>query len=212
MGISILLADEHRLVREGLLSLFEKQPGLDVVAEAGDGRTAVRLALKHEPDIVAMETSMPLLNGIEATGRITAHNPKIRVLGLSRCADRQTILKMLRSGASGYILKDSSFDELVSAVNAVYRGNTYLSSSLSYGLIKDYIQLSPEAGHALLTDREREVLQLLSEGRSTKQAASLLNLSVKTIETHRQQIMTKLEMHSIAELTKYAVREGLTTL
>ncbi len=175
----------------------------------------MRLAREHRPEVAIIDVSMPDLNGIEATRKIRAAHPGIKVIGLSMHADRRYVVEMLRSGALGYILKESAFDELVQAIHSVSKGQTYLSARLADIIIKDYIKEADEArGSAFirLSNREREVLQLLAEGRTTTQIAQQMNLSVKTIETHRKQIMDKLGIHSLAGLTKYAIREGITDL
>ncbi len=214
MNLRIVLADDHRILREGLRSLIEKQPGMTVCGEAEDGRTVVRLALEKSPDLVIMDIAMPHLNGIEATREIVAKDEKIRIIALSMHSDRRFILEMLRAGASGYILKDCAFEELTTAINTVMARKIYLSPHIAEKVIKDYVALSPhdESIFAVLTPREREVLQLLTEGKKTREIAHCLEVSIKTVETYRQQIMDKLNIHSIAELTKYAIREGLTSL
>lgn len=215
MGIKILLADDHKIIREGLHALLEKNPNMEVVAEAQDGLTAVRLAKKLLPDIVIMDIGMPDMNGINATGQIISETKGIRVIALSMHSDRRFVLQMLKAGASGYLLKDSAFEELELAIMTVMSGQPYLSPKITDVVIKEYIHNIPAneaTAFTPLTAREREVLQLLAEGKTTRQIAAHLNISVKTIETHRQQVMEKLNMHSIAELTKYAIREGLTSL
>jgi len=215
MGIKIILADDHKIIREGLRALLEKNPDMEVVAEAQDGLTAVRLAKKLSPDIVIMDIGMPDMNGINATGQIISETKGIRVIALSMHSDRRFVLQMLKAGASGYLLKDSAFEELELAIQTVMSGQPYLSPKITDVVIKEYIHNIPSneaTAFSALTIREREVLQLLAEGKTTRQIATHLNISVKTIETHRQQVMDKLNMHSIAELTKYAIREGLTSL
>jgi len=213
--IRILLADDHKIMREGLRSLLEKESDLEVVAEAENGRRAVQLTLKFKPHIVIMDISMPDLNGIEATRQIIGELPDVKIICLSMHSDRRFVAGILKAGASGYLLKDCAFEELVYAVRTVVANRTYLSPAIADIVVEDYLrQLSrPDSSvSSVLTPREREVLQLLAEGWSTKQIASHLHVSFKTIETHRRQIMDKLGVHSIAELTKYAVREGLTSL
>jgi DNA-binding NarL/FixJ family response regulator len=216
MSIRILLADDHKIVRLGLRTLLENQPGMEVVAEAQDGREAFQMVREFLPDVVVMDIAMPELNGIEATRLITAEYPNIKVIALSMHSDRRFVARMLEAGASGYLLKDCAFEELAHAINAVYENQTYLSSDITGVVIGDYLRQlsskSPSSLFSLLTPREREVLQPLTEGKTTKQIAALLHVSVKTIETHRSQIMEKLDIHSVAELTKYAIREGITTL
>jgi DNA-binding NarL/FixJ family response regulator len=215
MTIRILLADDHKITREGLRSLIENQPDMQVVAEAEEGRTAVELARKLAPDLVIMDVSMPDLNGIEATLQMSQQSPNVKVIALSMHSDSLFVTEMLKSGARGYLLKDCAFEELASAISAVMNGNTYLSPSISGIVIDDYLHRLSKAGSLradALTAREREVLQLLAEGKSTKQIALKLHISAKTVETHRRQIMEKLDIHSVAELTKYAIRKGFTSL
>ncbi|OHB58053.1 MAG: DNA-binding response regulator [Planctomycetes bacterium GWF2_50_10] len=216
MAVKILLADDHKIVRDGLRSLIEKQPNMQVVGEACDGRTTVSSVRELMPNVVIIDIGMPDLNGIEATRQITQDNPNIKVIALSMHSDRRFVLRMLEAGASGYLLKDSAFDELSLAISTVVAGKIYLSPAIAGIVVEDFVRHSPSnvAGPVSidLTPREREVLQLLAEGKSTKQIASHLNVSVKTVETHRRQVMEKLDIHSVAELTKYAVREGLTSL
>ena len=215
MGIKILLADDHKLLREGLRALIEEQRNMTVVAEAEDGRSAVRLAAKLSPDIIVMDISMPGLNGIDATRRIAAESPGIKVIALSMHADRNFVVEMFKAGAAGYLLKDCAFEELILAIRAVSSKRAYLSSKLSDTMIKDYVNLFPKkklSAFSALTAREREVLQLLAEGKSTREVAAKLSVSTKTVETFRRLIMNKLDIHSVAELTKYAIRAGLTSL
>ncbi len=214
MAIRILLADDHKIVRQGLRTLLQKEPDMEVVAEAEDGRASLKLAQELAPHVVIMDVGMPDLNGIEATRQVLAESPNIKVIALSMHSDRRFVVNMLKAGASGYLLKDSAFEELASAIRAVMTNKTYLSPGVSDVVIKDYIAgpKPDNSAFSVLTAREREVLQLMAEGRSTKQIADRLIVSIKTIETHRQQIMSKLDMHSVAELTKYAIREGLSSL
>jgi DNA-binding NarL/FixJ family response regulator len=215
MSIRILLVDDHKITREGLRSLLEKQQDMDVVAEAENGRTAVRLAHELLPNVVIMDVTMPDLNGVEAARQIVGKVPDAKIIALSMHSDSLFVTEMLRSGASGYLLKDCAFDELALAIRAVASGKTYLSPSISGVVVEDYLHRLTKTNFAsseVLTDREREVLQLMAEGKSTKQIALKLNISVKTVETHRRQIMNKLDIHTVAELTKYAIRKGLTSL
>ncbi|MBM4137437.1 MAG: response regulator transcription factor [Nitrospira sp.] len=215
MSIKVILADDHKIMRDGLRSLLEKQPGIKVIAEAEDGRTTVDLAIKLKPDMVIMDVTMPDMNGIEATFRIIENAPKIKVIALSMHSDKQFIIEMLNAGASGYLLKDSAFSELVNAIHAVMTNRSYLSPDIAHIMIEEYKHiLSKEklSVFSILTPREREVLQLIAEGKTTKEIAYTLKVSTKTIETYRQQIMDKLDIHTIAGLTKHAVREGLTQL
>ena len=215
MTVHILLADDHRIVREGLRARLEKRTDFEVVGEAADGIEAVRLAGELEPSVVILDVTMPGLNGIEATRRIVAARPGVRVLVLSMHADRRYVIEALKAGACGYVLKDSAFDELIHAIESVLAHASYLSPAITDMVLKEYVAGLPrDSGTAfdLLTPREREVLQLLAEGLPSKSIAARLGVTVKTIETHRQQVMDKLDIHSVAELTKYAVREGLTSL
>jgi DNA-binding NarL/FixJ family response regulator len=215
MSIKILIADDHKIVRDGLRSLLEKHDDMEVVAEAENGRTAVELARKLSTDVVVMDISMPDLNGIEATRQIISARPEVKVIALSMHSDRRFVIGMFQAGASGYLLKDCAFEELASAILAVTANQKYLSPLAAGVMIEDYLQRFPsedDSVSSVLTSREREVLQLLAEGWSTKKIASHLHVSVKTVETHRRRIMAKLKVHSIAELTKYAIREGLTSL
>jgi DNA-binding NarL/FixJ family response regulator len=202
-------------VRDGLRSLLEEKPHLEVVAEAENGQTAVRLARERKPDLVIMDINMPDLNGVEATRQMVAELPDVKVIALSMHSDRHLVLGMFRAGAAGYLLKDCAFEELGHAIEAVAGNQPYLSPRIAGTVIEEYVHRIVQAGcgaSVVLTPREREVLQLLAEGWSTRKIASHLHLSVKTVETHRRQIMKKLEIHTIAELTKYAIREGLTSL
>ncbi|UCH43520.1 MAG: response regulator transcription factor [Dehalococcoidales bacterium] len=215
MSIRILLAEDHKMVREGLRGLLESQPDMEVVAEAGDGRAAMQLVQETSPDVVVMDVVMPDLNGIEATRQVVVRSPGVKVVALSMYSDTRFITGMLSAGASGYVLKDCAIEELVQAIHTVAENQTYLSPGITQIVVRDYIdhldKMRPSA-FSLLTAREREVLQLLAEGMTMKEIAYQLDLGVKTVETHRQQIMEKLDTHSIAELTKYAIREGLTSL
>ena len=215
MAIKILIADDHQILRQGLRTLLEKEPDLEVVAEADNGRSTVRLARESHPEVIIMDVAMPDMNGIEATRQIISEMPKVKVIALSMYADRRFVANMLKAGASGYLLKDCASEELVRAIRVVMAHKTFLSPGVADIVVKDYVQapLGREASvFSILSNREREVLQLMAEGRSTNQIAECLHVSVKTVETHRQQMMQKLKMHSVAELTKYAIREGLTTL
>ena len=215
MSLKIILADDHSIMREGLRALLEKQPDIEVLAEAENGRTAVELSRDLKPDVVIIDIAMPDLNGIEATRQIVAESPGVKVIALSMHSDRKFVREMLSAGASGYMLKDSAFEELDKAISTVNDNQTYLSPGIADTVVKDYlgkIVTDNSAASIALTNREREVLQLFAEGKTTKQIASLLFVSIKTIETHRKQIMDKLGLDSIAELTKYAIREGLTSL
>lgn len=215
MKIRIVVADDHKIMREGLKALIDKQPDMEVAAEAQDGLTATKLARKLLPQVIIMDIGMPEMNGIDATREIVAENKDVKIIALSMHSDRRFVLEMLKAGASGYLLKDSAFEELVTAVHTVMTGQSYLSPRITDIVVKEYLHNLPRNDSTvftILTQREREVLQHLAEGKTTKQIASTLNLSVKTVETHRQQIMDKLQIRSVAELTKYAIREGITSL
>lgn len=215
MVIRTLLADDHTVLRKGLKSLLDQQQDIEVVGEAEDGLEVVKLAKKLEPDIVILDIGMPTMNGIQATQHIVAEVPNTRVLALSMHSDHQFVVKMLQAGASGYLLKDCAFEELIAAVRTITDGKFYLSKDVTGVVINDYInkiQATTSIDQPVLTSREREILQLITEGKSTAETADLLNVSAKTVETHRKNIMDKLNIHTIAELTKYAVREGLTSL
>lgn len=215
MTIRILLADDHTILRQGLRSLLSGLPGMSVVGEAENGRQAVQLARELKPDLAIMDVSMPDLNGIDATAQIRALDPPVRVIALSMYSDRRFVQQMFKSGAAGYLLKDCAAEELARAVRTVMDGQAYLSPAIAGVVVGEFLRgLTAEGtpGFPTLTAREREVLQLIAEGRSTKEVASRLSVSVKTVETHRRQIMEKLQVNSVADLTKYAIREGLTSL
>ena len=211
--IRILLADDHTVVRKGLRLLLETQPGFTVVADAADGREAVALAEKLSPDVVVMDVAMPILNGIEAARQISAKLPQTAVVFLSMHADEGYVLKALKAGARAYLLKDSAEYDLINAIKAVTEGKAFFSPAISKMLVEDYMrqmrERAVEDSYDLLTTREREVLQLLAEGKSNKEAAQLLGLSLYTVETHRSNILQKLNLHSSAELILYAVRKGV---
>lgn len=214
MATNILLVDDHEMLRAGLRSVLEKEEGLKVIAEASNGRDAVRLAMEASPDIILMDITMPDMNGIEATRQITAET-KCKVIGLSIHLERAFIIEMLAAGVSGYLPKSSAGAELLTAIKAVCAGETYLSPKIA-GIVAHQAPGTRVAHEGepfkQLTRREREVLQLLSEGKSNKEMAANLNIGLKTIETHRAQLMEKLGIYTVAELTKYAIRQGLTSL
>lgn len=215
MRIRVLLADDHKIVREGLRSLLEKESDFEVTAVADNGRVAVQLASEMRPDVVVMDIAMPEMNGIEATRRITAENPEIKVLALSMHSARRFVVEVLSAGAKGYLLKDCAADELVRAIHTVAAEKIYLSPDVADQIVKDYVKHVPDSqptAFSQLSTREKEVLQLIAEGRNTKEIAFTLAVSIKTVETHRQQIMKKLNLQSVAGLTRYAIREGLTPL
>lgn len=215
MSINILLVDDHKILRDGLNVLIAEQKDMKIVGEAENGHIAVRLAQKLKPNIVIMDIAMPELNGIEATRIITASTDKIKVLILSMTAEKRFIIRALRAGAMGYILKTCASKDLLKAIRAIHCGTRFLCQTVKDIVIQDYINNTvPEDGcnYNKLTQRERQVLQLLAEGKSTKDAAAILHVSTKTIESHRSQLMAKLKTRSIAGLTKLAIREGLTEL
>jgi len=215
MGVRIILADDHKIMREGLRALLAKQKEIEVIAEADSGRGVIELCSQLHPDVVVIDISMPDLNGIDAARQITRQAPDIKVIALSMHSDKKYVKEMLAAGASGYLLKDAAFEELGMAIATVLKNKTYLSPQITDTVVKDYVSVNvPQDSIAstALSAREREVLQLIAEGKSTRDIAAKLYVSVKTIETHRKQIMDKLGFNSIAELTKYAIREGLTTV
>jgi len=205
----ILLADDHKLVRDGLRSLLGSVPGVEVVAEAANGRTAVQLAQSLLPDVVVMDIEMPDLNGIEATRQITANGHGPKVIAVTAAANPQIAARMLDAGATAYVIKTAAFDEFANALNAVRAGKTYLSPVLTDSMNGD--SAVKASAFARLSPREREVIQLLAEGKTNKEVAAQLHVSIKTAETHRRNLMEKLEIDSVAELTKYAIREGITS-
>jgi DNA-binding NarL/FixJ family response regulator len=213
--IRVVVVDDHQLVKEGICSLLKDEPEVEVIGDAADGRAAVRMAEELAPDVVLMDVALPGLNGVEATRQIVKSRPRVRVLALSMYADGNYVSEMLKAGAAGYLLKDCDLEELTRAIRTVAADHTYLSPQISNLVVSDYLEHLPEDGQSpaeVLTPREREVLQLLAEGKSVKDIAAKLKVSIKTVETHRRQIMEKLDIHSIAELTKYAIRRGLTNI
>ena len=215
MKTRVLLADDHVMMRGGLRMLLEQNAELAVVGEAEDGRETVRLAKKLSPDVVVMDIAMPDMNGIEATRQIIAEHPGIKVIALSMHSDRHFVSEMLKAGATAYLLKQCAVDELITAIKTVLKNQTYISPCISGVVVDQFVRNSSKSestAFSHLTDREREVLQLMAEGKTTKEIAFQLHLSIKTIETHRMKVMEKLNIHTVAELTKYAIREGLTSL
>jgi DNA-binding NarL/FixJ family response regulator len=211
--LKLLLADDHALLRLGLRKILEERPDWQVVAEAGDGRTAVRQTLALEPDVVILDIGMPLLNGIEATRQIVRRLPNVGILILSMHADEAYVTQALRAGARGYLLKDSAGTELIRAVTAVASGKSFFSPAVARVMLDDYVQRLADKGvddrFDLLSEREREILQLVAEGRSSKAIAELLSISPATVETHRAHILQKLDVHSTAELVLFAVRRRI---
>ncbi len=213
MPIKILLADDHQILREGLRKMIEKEQNMEVVGEAEDGRSTVKMAKKLVPDVVVMDITMPDLNGMDATRKIVSEAPGVKVLALSMHQDVKYISGMLEAGAMGYILKGCKFEELVTAIRSVANKNVYLSPKIADMVVKGYLGKGPKKfAQPVISDREREVLQLLAEGNSVKETAYKLGVSAKTIETHRRHIMEKLQINNSSELVKYALREGLITL
>ncbi len=212
--IRLLLADDHAIIREGLRALLSEAADMEVVAEAEDGRSAVRMVREHAPDVVVMDVEMPRLNGIEATRQLLSESPSTRVVALSMYSTPRLVMEMFRAGAAGYLLKDCVFEELVRAIRDVASGRRYVSSSIADVLVDEATGKRGEDSGIWrqLTPREREVVQLLAEGRNVKEIAAALFISPKTVESHRKNVLDKLGLGSIAELTKYAVREGLTSL
>ncbi len=213
--IKILLADDHKLLIDGLRPLLDRQRNLEVVAVARDGVEAAEMAREYRPDIALLDISMPRLNGLDAARKILADCPDAKIIMLSMHADRKFIEESLRVGARGYLLKESAIQEVIEAIRTVQKGELFFSRSIRDRMLHDYVEkvrTGNDDSGSPLSAREREVLQLLAEGKSTKDMADILHVSVKTIESHRKQIMDKLDLHSVAELTKYAIREGLTRL
>ena len=212
MGIKIILVDDHAMLRHGLSRSFEEEKDIDVVGQAKDGYTAIELVQELSPDLVIMDIGMSGLNGIETTRRISKDWPSVKVIGLSMHSSDKYVREMFRAGASGYLLKDCSFDELVEAVRTVMSGKTYISPAIGDMIIKEYTSKEDEdkSVFTILSQREREVLQLLAEGQTTKQIGQTLYISPKTVEAHRLRIMDKLQIDNIAQLTKFAIQEGLT--
>jgi DNA-binding NarL/FixJ family response regulator len=216
MNARVLLVDDHKIFREGLRALIEKKPGIEVVGEAENGKMAIEMVDRLSPEVVIMDIAMPDMNGIEATRQIvdrTSHS--VKVIGLTMHSDIRYVIRMLKAGASGFLLKDCSSEELVEAIKAVNAGETYLCEWVKENLAKDYINVlrgDKLPASSALTAREREVIELLADGKTIKEIASQLNVSPKTVEAHRQNIMEKLGINNTAELVKYAIREGFTSL
>ncbi len=211
--LRILLADDHTVVRQGLRRVLEDRPDWEVVAEAGDGREAVRQAEELEPDVAILDITMPLLNGVEATRQIVRRCPSTRVLVLTMHSDEAYVNQILQAGATGYLLKDSADVDLVQAVSAVSQGKSFFSPAIARVMLDDYVKQLAEKGitdrYESLSEREREVFQLIAEGKANKEIAVILSISPSTVETHRARIMEKLDLHSAAEIVLYAVRRGV---
>ena len=212
-NIRVLLADNHTIMRKGLRLLLERQPNITVVGEASDGRECVELAQTEQPDVVVMDLAMPNLNGIEAARQIVAQNPNVAVAVLSMHSDESYVIRALKAGARAYLLKDSAESDLLGAIEALSDGKSFFSPAISRLLVEDYMRQLERKGiddsYELLTTREREILQLLAEGKSNKEVANMLNLSLYTVETHRTHILQKLNLHTVPELILYAVRKGI---
>jgi len=209
--LRILLADDHTMVRQGLRKVLEERPEWQVVAEAGDGHEAVRLAELHKPNVAVLDVAMPLLNGIEATRRIAKRVPHTRILVLSMYSDEAYVTQMMKAGATGYLLKDSAGVDLLEAVQAVAQGKSYFSPAVARLMLDDYARQrgTDDDRYESLSDREREIFQLIADGKVNKEIATLLFISLSTVETHRARIMEKLDLHSAAEIVLYAVRRGV---
>jgi len=211
--VRVLLADDHQLMRSGIRLMLEREPDMSVVGEASDGREAVALAKSLKPDVVVMDIGMPNLNGIEAAGQMTQESPEVAIMIVSMHPDETYVLRALKAGARGYLLKDSAEADLIKAVHVVAGGKSFFSPAVSKVLLDDYVRKLKRSGtddaYDLLTPREREVLQLIAEGKSNKEIANLLNLSVYTVESHRSNLMEKLNLRGLPELILYAVRKGI---
>lgn len=214
MTVRVLMVDDHVIVRQGLCSLVNNETGMEVVGEAAEGRTAIKLARELKPDVIVIDVNMPGMDGVEATRRINKVIPDIKIIALSMYSKKSFILEMLKAGALGYILKDAAFDEMIKAINSVINNKKYLCPKSTNIILENYV-LNP-SGHAsadeLLTSREIEILKLLADGKPSKEIALILNLSIKTVDACRRRLMRKLSVQSIAELVKYAIRESLTSL
>ncbi|MBU3012274.1 response regulator transcription factor [Polaribacter vadi] len=209
--IKIILADDHKLLRDGLRNIIEQKSHMQIIGEAADGREVIKLCTKLKPDVIVMDVSMPGLNGVEATKQINKQHPDIKIIGLSMYSSKQFIQGMFKAGAFGYLLKDGSSDELVTAICTVTENRRYLSKHLDQELLV-LLKKGKSLDNVELSSREKEVLQLIAEGKSSKDIGEILFLSSKTIDVHRNNIMKKLDLHSIPELTKYAIQKGLTSL
>ena len=215
MALKILLVDDHEIMRQGLCLLLEKHPDTEVIGQANNGRKAIQLAAELKPDVIVMDVNMPALDGADATKQITGEHPDIKVVALSMHSRKGFVVEMLKAGAMAYVLKENAFSELIAAINTVMAGEVYLSSKITRIVVDDYVQDHTGAGgpsNTPLTDRENEVLKMVGDGKASKEIALHLDLSVKTVDACRRKTMAKLKIDSVAELVKYAIREGLTPL
>jgi two-component system response regulator NreC len=214
--ITVILAEDHTIVRKGIRSLLDNEVDIEVIGEAENGREAIEKVEQLSPDIILMDSTMPILNGLEATRQIGKRFPEVKVLVLTMHTNEEYIFQFLQVGASGYLVKQSAPNELVAAIHAVFQGDYYLSPSISKTVIEEYVRQAKAAGsedsYETLTDREREVLQLITEGYSNREVAEQLHISVKTVGVHRINLMHKLNIHNMTELTKYAIRKGIISL
>jgi len=214
MSTRIVIADDHTIVRHGLAKLIEAEEDMEVIAQTDNGISTVELARELSPDVIVMDVAMPDLNGIDATQQILRENPKIKILALSMHSGKKFVIAMLQTGAMGYLLKDCALEELITALRTVIEGKTYLSPSISDIVVQNYVRNTnqqDDSAFSVLSQREREVLQLMAEGNTTKQIALRLHISPKTVEGHRLRLMNKLDIDNVAQLTKYAIQEGLTS-
>ena len=214
MAVKVLIVDDHEIMRDGMSALLHKYSEFEVVGQAADGREALEMASQLKPDLVIMDVGMPNLNGVDATRQLLTQQPDLRVMALSTHSDGPVVAKMIKAGASGYMLKESAFEELIEGITALLEGKTFLCKKISKVVFSEYVGMitNPKTKNGDgLTGREREVLQLVSEGHTTREIAEMLKLSTKTIDSHREHIMEKLGIRNIAGLTKYAIREGLTS-
>jgi DNA-binding NarL/FixJ family response regulator len=214
MGIKILLADDHAIVRDGLRRSLQQEQDMEVVGQAKDGLTTIQLARELSPDVVLMDISMPDINGMDTCREITRDFPNIKVIGLSMHSAKRFVSEMFKAGACGYLPKNCEFDELASAIRSVMAGKTYLSPAITDVVVDNFVRVSAEENNSVfftLTKRERQVLQLMAEGKTTKQIGQSLHISPKTVEAHRLRVMEKLNINNVAQLTKYAIQEGLTS-
>jgi len=215
MSIKVILADDHTLVRQAIAKVLQDEKSIEITGEAENGRKAMELVRNLSPDVVIMDIGMPELNGIDATRQIVTEFPKTKVIALSQHSDKRYVQQMLGAGASGYLLKDSLFDDLIEAIKSVHANKGYISKNIAHIVIDGYMRKDSgeeDKAEVVLTNREREVLQLLAEGKTSREIAAVLYISHKTVENHRKRIMNKLDLHNIAELTKYAIRHGLTSV